>query len=77
MESLALLVLASSRLLLLRLKRLPRRAGLLLRLRFGEWGRTVWLMLLQHWLRPASCPVVVVPLQCGMGAEPWRPTFLP
>ena len=60
--------LASLRLPPLRLKRLPLRAVLLLRLRFGGWGRTVMLLLLLHRLCPASCPAVVVPVRRGMGA---------
>ena len=60
--------LASLRLPPLRLKRLPLRAVLLLRLRFGGRGRTVMLLLLPHWLCPVSCPAVAVPVRCGMGA---------
>ena len=51
--------LASLRLPPPRLKRLPLRALLLLRLRFVGRGRRVWLLLLlPHWLS----------VRCGMGA---------
>ena len=60
--------LASLRLPPPRLKRLPLRAVLLLRLRFGGRGKRLMLLLLPHWLCPVSCLVVAVPVRCGMGA---------
>ena len=59
--------LASLRLPPPRLKGLLLRALLMLRLRFAGQGKRV-LLLLQHWLGPVSCPVVAVPVRCGMGA---------